>query len=66
MGLQALMNMTYTHTIKYKLINYSWTVVAWMAVVGKGPHFPQKNPQQNFLATGLSYIATTKYIIDLI
>ena len=24
-----------------------------MAAVGKGPHFLQKNPQQNFLATGL-------------
>ena len=43
----------YAHTIKYKLINCSWTVVGWMAAVGKGPHLLQKNPQQNFLATGL-------------
>ena len=59
MGLQALMNVGYVHTIlnnKYKLINCSsWTVVGWMAAVGKGPHFLQKNPQQNFLATGLLY-----------
>ena len=46
MGLQAIMNVGYAHTIKYKLINCSWTVAA----VGKGPHFLQKNPQQNFLA----------------
>ena len=39
-------NVGYAHTIKYKLINCSWTVAA----VGKGPHFLQKNPQQNFLA----------------
>ena len=31
-----------------------------MAAVGKGPHFCQKNPQYNFLATGLklSYFNT--------
>ena len=51
MGLQAIMNVGYAHTIKYKLINCSLTVVGWMAAVGKGPHFLQKNPQQNFLAT---------------
>ena len=28
MGLQALINVSYTHTIKYKLINCSWTVVS--------------------------------------
>ena len=26
-GLQALMNVGYVHTIKYKLINCSWTMV---------------------------------------
>ena len=53
MDLQALMNMVYAHTIKYQLINYSWTVVSKMAAVRKGPHFPQRTPQWNFLAMGL-------------
>ena len=45
MGLQALMNVGYAHTIKYKLINCSWAMVGWMAAVGKGQHFLQKNLQ---------------------
>ena len=52
MGLQALMNVGYTHTIKYKLINYSWTMVGWMAAVGKGPHFLQKSPPIEFSGYG--------------
>ena len=50
-GLQALMNVAYAHTIKYKLINCSapaWTVVGWMAAVERGPHFLQKNPSAEF------------------
>ena len=42
MGLQAIINVGYAHTIKYKLINCSWTVVSWMVAVGNGPHF-QRN-----------------------
>ena len=52
MGLQALMNVGYAHTIKYKLINCSWTMVGWMAAVGKGPHFLQKNPPVEFSGYG--------------
>ena len=52
MGLQALMNVGYAHTIKYKLINCSWAVVSWMAAVGKGSHFLQKNSPAEFSGYG--------------
>ena len=54
MGLQALMNVGYTHTIKYKLINCSWTIYGWliMAAIGKDPHFLQKNPPIEFSGYG--------------
>ena len=52
MGLQAIMNVGYVHTIKYKLINYSWTMAGWMATVGKGLHFLQKNPPIEFSGYG--------------
>ena len=34
-----------------------------MAAVGKGSHFLQKNPQQNFLATGLCSITQHKTLV---
>ena len=53
MGLQALIILSYVatvQTIKYKLINCSWTVIGWMAAVGKGPHLAQKNHPTEFSA----------------
>ena len=63
MGLQALINVGYAHTIIYKLIDCSWT--EWLHAVGNGPHFFQKNPQQNFLAPGLkSFTFSTIYALQ--
>ena len=55
MGLQTLINVGYAHTIKYRLINCSWTVVGWMAAVGKGPHLLQKNPPAELSGYGPEY-----------
>ena len=52
MGLQALMNVGYACAIKYKFINCPRTVIGWMAAVGKGPHFLQKNPPAEFSGYG--------------
>ena len=52
MGLQAIINVGYAHTIKDKFINCSWTVVSSMAAVGKGPHFLQKNLPAEFSGYG--------------
>ena len=66
MGLQAIINVGYAHTIKYKLINYSWTVVSWVTAVGKGPYFLQKNPPADFSGYGPELFCLLMIMIYLV
>ena len=56
------------HTIKCTLAHQLLLDCSWLnGSTGKGPHSLQKNPQHNFLATGLElyYIKSQLYYITL-